>query len=63
MLDASALRQFYPVVMTPSHDGKFFQNYVASLLGFVVRCERQGMPVQAYFHQGESLSRARETTA
>jgi hypothetical protein len=28
MLDPSELRQFFPVVVSPSHDGKFFQNYV-----------------------------------
>ena len=46
--------------MTPSHDGKYFQNYVSSLLSLVVECERRGMRIQAYFHQGESLvTRAR----
>ena len=60
MLEASALRSFFPLVVTPSHDGKFFQNYVISLLGLVVESERRGMPIQAYFHQGESLvTRAR----
>lgn len=60
MLDPSALQGFFPVVMTPSHDGKYFQNYVSSLLSLVVECERRGMRIQAYFHQGESLvTRAR----
>lgn len=60
MLDASALKDFYPVVMTPSHDGKFFQNYVVSMLSLAVESERRGMRIQAYFHQGESLvTRAR----
>jgi len=60
MLEPTALRDFFPVIMTPSHDGKFFQNYVVSLMSFVVECERRGMRVQAYFHQGESLvTRAR----
>lgn len=60
MLDVSALKGFYPVMVTPSHDGKFFQNYVLSMMNFVVQAERIGMPVQVYFHQGESLvTRAR----
>ncbi len=60
MLDAAALKGFYPVMMTPSHDGKVFQNYLLSMMNFVVQAERVGMPVQVYFHQGESLvTRAR----
>ena len=50
----------YPVIMTPSHDGKFFQNYVTSLLNFTIQAERSGMPLQVVMHQGESLvTRAR----
>jgi hypothetical protein len=60
MLDPSELRQFFPVVVTPSHDGKFFQNYVASMLNFTVQAERAGMRMQVLMHQGESLvTRAR----
>jgi hypothetical protein len=60
MLDPSELRQFFPVVVTPSHDGKYFQNYVTSLLNFTVEAERAGMRMQVLFHQGESLvTRAR----
>jgi hypothetical protein len=60
MLDPSALQNFFPLVVTPSHDGKFFLNYVSSLLGLAVESERRGMRLQAYFHQGESLvTRAR----
>ncbi|MET3380099.1 MULTISPECIES: hypothetical protein [Variovorax] len=60
MLDSSELRQFFPVVVTPSHDGKFFQNYVASMLNFTVQAERAGMRMQVLMHQGESLvTRAR----
>ncbi|RZL63296.1 MAG: hypothetical protein EOP81_13305 [Variovorax sp.] len=63
MEDVSALKGFYPVVMTPSHDGKFFQNYVLSLLNLVSQAERLGMPMQVYFHQGESLvTRARNNS-
>jgi hypothetical protein len=48
------------VVVTPSHDGKFFQNYVASMLNFTVQAERAGMRMQVLMHQGESLvTRAR----
>lgn len=60
MLDPSELGQFFPVVVTPSHDGKFFQNYVASMLNFTVLAERAGMRMQVLMHQGESLvTRAR----
>lgn len=60
MLDASALKNFFPVVMTPSHDGKFFQNYLISIVNLVVEAGRAGMPMQLYCHQGESLvTRAR----
>lgn len=60
MLEASALSSFFPVIMTPSHDGKFFQNYVVSMLGLVSESQRRGMRLQAYLHQGESLvTRAR----
>ncbi|MDQ0039072.1 hypothetical protein J2W30_006865 [Variovorax boronicumulans] len=60
MLDPSELRQFFPVVVSPSHDGKFFQNYVTSLLNFAIESERAGMRMQVLFHQGESLvTRAR----
>ncbi|SFP63442.1 hypothetical protein [Variovorax sp. 770b2] len=60
MLEPSELRQFFPVVVSPSHDGKFFQNYVTSLLNFAIEAERAGMRMQVLFHQGESLvTRAR----
>jgi hypothetical protein len=50
----------FPVVVSPSHDGKFFQNYVMSMMNFAVEAERAGMRLQVLFHQGESLvTRAR----
>lgn len=60
MLEPSALRDFFPVVVTPSHDGKFFQNYVMSMMNFAIDAERAGMRLQVLYHQGESLvTRAR----
>ncbi|MFM9921711.1 hypothetical protein VLK31_01860 [Variovorax sp. H27-G14] len=60
MLETSALRQFFPVIVTPSHDGKYFQNYVTSMMNFAIEAERAGMRMQVLFHQGESLvTRAR----
>ncbi|WP_304362236.1 hypothetical protein [Collimonas fungivorans] len=54
------LKNIFPVIMTPSHDGKYFQNYVMSLLNFTIHAERAGMPMQVVMHQGESLvTRAR----
>ncbi|MGJ7569075.1 hypothetical protein ACSFBX_00925 [Variovorax sp. RB2P76] len=60
MLEPAALPQFFPVIVTPSHDGKFFQNYVTSMMNFAIEAERAGMRLQVLFHQGESLvTRAR----
>ena len=54
------LKTIYPLIVTPSHDGKFFQNYVLSLLNFVVQAGNEGMRTQVLLHQGESLvTRAR----
>ncbi len=34
MLEIEDLKNIYPLVVTPSHDGKYFHNYVISLLNF-----------------------------
>ncbi len=58
--DRSELRRLFPVVMTPSHDGKFFGNYLTSLLNFTAESQRIGMSLQVFVLQGESLiTRAR----
>jgi hypothetical protein len=60
MLEPSELRHFFPLIVTPSHDGKFFQNYVISVMNFVIEAERAGMRMQVLMHSGESLvTRAR----
>ncbi len=60
MLPDSALQSMYPVIMTPSHDGKYFHNYVLSLLNFSHMANKAGMPLQVYMTRGESLvTRAR----
>ncbi len=60
MLEFSALRQMRPLIMTPSHDGKFFANYVASAMALMAAGTEIGMPVNFMFHCGESLvTRAR----
>ncbi|ASK27667.1 hypothetical protein [Neisseria chenwenguii] len=60
MLPVSALKEMYPVIMTPSHDGKYFHNYVLSLLNLVHRCASDGLNVQVVMQRGESLiTRAR----
>jgi hypothetical protein len=60
MTDAIDLRTIYPLIVTPSHDGKCFSNYVLSLLNLTVQAERIGMPIQILLHSGESLiTRAR----
>ncbi len=60
MLPISALNQMFPVVMTPSHDGKYFHNYTVSLLNLVSEAQQIGMPLQVVLYRGESLvTRAR----
>ncbi|MDO4641085.1 MAG: hypothetical protein Q4A84_05205 [Neisseria sp.] len=60
MLPESALREMYPAIMTPSHDGKYFHNYVLSLLNLTNHAQKVGMPLQIVLQRGESLiTRAR----
>ena len=55
MLETSALQQFHPVVVTPSHDGKYFQSYVLSLLNLSAESHQLGMPLEVMLQRGESL--------
>lgn len=60
MSAAVDLTTIHPLIMTPSHDGKFFQNYVSSMLNLTMRAQQAGMPFQVMLQQGESLiTRAR----
>ena len=60
MLPETALAGMYPVIMTPSHDGKYFHNYVLSLLNVVHDAAARGLNVQVMMQRGESLiTRAR----
>ena len=60
MLPESALAEMYPVIMTPSHDGKYFHNYTLSLLNIVHTNASHGLPLQVMMQRGESLiTRAR----
>jgi hypothetical protein len=60
MLPTSALADMFPVVMTPSHDGKYFHNYTLSLLNLVSSAAQQGLSLQVSLQRGESLiTRAR----
>lgn len=60
MLSSEQLKTIYPLIVTPSHDGKFFHNYVVSLLNFLHESNRVGMSTQYLLMQGESLiTRAR----
>ena len=60
MLSTEELTKIYPLIVTPSHDGKFFHNYVTSLLNFHNTAIQIGMPIQFLLMQGESLiTRAR----
>jgi len=60
MLDRSALRNFRPLIMTPSHDGTFFYTYVTSVIQLMATSAEVGMPVNFMFQAGDSLvTRAR----
>ncbi len=60
MLPVTALKDMFPVIMTPSHDGKYFHNYTVSLLNLVIEAQKIGMSLQVVLHRGESLiTRAR----
>ena len=55
MLDMSALRNFRPLIMTPSHDGTFFFNYVTSAIQLMSVCQEVGLPINFMFRTGDSL--------
>ena len=60
MLDISALKNMRPVIMTPSHDGKYFHNYVISLLSLTSAAQQHELALDVFLHRGESLiTRAR----
>lgn len=60
MLEVEDLKKIYPLIVTPSHDGKYFHNYLISLLSFQNIALKIGMPLQFYLMSGESLiTRAR----
>lgn len=55
MLPESALAEMYPIIMTPSHDSKYFHNYTLSLLNIVHTNAAHGLPLQVMMQRGESL--------
>lgn len=60
MLPDSEVQNMFPVIMTPSHDGKYFHNYVLSLINFMAQASQVGMRMQVSLMRGESLvTRAR----
>lgn len=60
MLPDNALKTMFPVIMTPSHDGKYFHNYTLSLLNLMASGMHAGMNMQVSLQRGESLiTRAR----
>lgn len=60
MLEVEQLKKIYPLIVTPSHDGKYFHNYLISILNFQQFSSQIEMPIQLYLMQGESLvTRAR----
>ncbi len=60
MLSEEALKTFFPVIMTPSHDGKTFVNYTSSIIQFTTDAIAKGLRHNYIFHPGASLiTRAR----
>lgn len=60
MLSNEELKSIYPLIVTPCHDGKFFHNYVTSLLNLQHTALHLGLRLQFLLMQGESLiTRAR----
>ena len=60
MLPEIALQSMYPVIMTPSHDGKYSHNCVLSLLNLLHDGSARGLKMQISLLHGESLiTRAR----
>ena len=60
MLPEIALQSMYPVIMTPSHDGKYSHNCVLSLLNLLHDGTARGLRMQISLLHGESLiTRAR----
>ena len=55
MLDQSALQNFRPLIMTPSHDGTFFFNYVTSVVQLMAAGQQVGLPINFSFRVGDSL--------
>lgn len=60
MLDYAHLRNFRPLVVTPSHNHSVFINYLVSVIDLVNEARDNGMHVDYHFMGGESLvTRAR----
>lgn len=60
MLSKSELKKMYPLIVTPSHDGKYFHNYTISLINLVHHASQIELPIQVLLMRGESLiTRAR----
>lgn len=55
MLPDSALRNFHPIIITPSHDGKYFHNYVFSLVTLLNDARNRGLNIELMLCMGESL--------
>lgn len=48
MLEVEDLKNIYLLIVTPSHDGKYFHNYLLSLLNFQHAATQIGMPIQVF---------------
>ena len=60
MLNLNQLNHIHPLICTPSHDGKYFHNYILSLLNTIATANQLGVRIQVSLMAGESLvTRAR----
>jgi hypothetical protein len=63
MLDPSCLRQFHPVIMTPTHNHSVFYNYFLSIIELTRSAHEVGMRFDIHMTLGESLiTRARNNS-
>lgn len=62
MLSQTELKDIFPIIITPSYDGKIFFNNIVSLLNFQDAARKIGMPNQYLMMQGiSSISHARNS--
>lgn len=63
MLDRARLKDFHPVIMTPTHNHSVFFNYFISVIDMMRASHEAGLPMDIHMTLGESLiTRARNNS-